>query len=223
MRRKFRGRHRRKRVVETMIDLVGNEADAGAFRRIDQAGERLARHHRSRRIGGAADQHALQRRLAMRSQQSLARQRMTRRARGLDQHRLAAERRQDMPVRRIARHRDRHPVARLEHRQKRQNESARRAGRDHDALGIDRTAVRIAIVFCDSRAQRGHAECGRIIDPRRIECRMRSRDRNFGRRRRRLPHFHVNDMAAGRLDAGRGRHHVHHHEGRNVAPGRRGQ
>ena len=101
--------------------------------------------------------------------------------------------------------------------------SAGRAGRDHDALGIDRAAVSIAVVFCDPRAQRGNAERRRIIDPRRIERGMRGRDRDLGRRRRRLPHFHVNDMAAGGLDAGRGRHHVHHHEGRNVAPCRGGQ
>ena len=116
----------------------------------------------------------------MRGQQALARQRMTRRARGFDQHRLAAERGQDMPVWRIARHRDRHPVARLEHRQERQNESAGRAGRDHDAFGIDRAAVSIAVVFGDPRAQRGNAERGRVIDPRRIERGMRGRDRDLG-------------------------------------------
>ncbi len=186
----------------------------------DQAGERLARHHRSRRIGGAADQHALQRRLAMRRQQGLAGQRMTRLARGLDQHRLAAERGQDMPIRRIAGHRDRDAVARLEHRQKRQDEPAGRAGRDHDPLGIDRAAVSIAIMPGDPRAQRGNAERRGIIDPPAVERGLRGRDRGLRRRRRRLADFHVNDMAAGRLDAGRRRHHVHHHEGRNIAPRR---
>src|ERR1700691_5868038 len=46
---------------------------------------------------------------------------------------------------------------------------------------------------------------------------MRGHDRRFGRRGRRLPYFHVDDMAAGRFNARGGRHHIHHHERRNVA------
>ena len=59
MRRKLRRRHCRKRIVEAMIDFVGDEPDTRAFRRRYQAGERLSRHHRTRGIGRAADQHAL--------------------------------------------------------------------------------------------------------------------------------------------------------------------
>ena len=185
--------------------------------------ERFARHHGAGRIGGAADQHAFQRRLAMCRQQGLAGQRMTGFARGFDQHRLAAERGEDMAVRRIAGHGDRNAVARLEHRQERQDEAAGRAGRDHDPFGIDRAAVSIAVMPGDPRAQRGDAERRGIIDPPAIERGMCRRKRRPRRRRRRLADFHVNDMAAGRFDARRRRHHVHHHERRNIAPRRRGQ
>jgi hypothetical protein len=42
--------------------------------------------------------------------------------RSFDQDRLAAERGENVPIRRITGHSDRHPIARLEHRQKSQNE-----------------------------------------------------------------------------------------------------
>jgi len=100
-------------------------------------GQRLRRHHGAGRIGGAGDEHALERRLAMRRQQHLRRDRPARRLRGLDRHRFAAERAQDMPVGRIARQRDRDPIAGLEQREERQNESARRSRGDDDARRID--------------------------------------------------------------------------------------
>ena len=142
-------RHRGERVIEPVIDFVGDEADAGALGGMDQAGQCLARHHGAGRIGGTADQHALQRRLAMRRQQGLAGQRMARVARGLDQHRLAAERGEDVAVRRIARHGHRDPIAGLEHRKERQDERARRARGDHDPRRIDMTAISIAVMSRD--------------------------------------------------------------------------
>ncbi len=223
MRRKLRRRHRGKRIIEAVIDLVGDEADARALRRRHQAGERLAGHHRARRIGRASDQHALQRRLAMRRQQGFAGQRVTGLARGLDQHRLAAERGQDVAIRRIAGHRHRDAVARLEHREKGQDERARRSRRDHDPLGIHGAAISLAVMPGDPRAQRGNAQRRGIIDPPQFEGGVRGRDRGLRRRRRGLPDFHVNDMAAGRLDPRRRRHHVHHHERRNIASRRRRQ
>ena len=56
----------RERIVEPVIDLVGDEADALAFRRGDQLGERLGPHHGAGRIGRACDQHALERRAPVR-------------------------------------------------------------------------------------------------------------------------------------------------------------
>lgn len=141
-----------------MIDLVRDETDAGVFRRSDQASERLAGHHRPGRIGGTADQHALQRRLAMGGQQRLARQRMAGLVRGLDQHRLAAERGKDMTVRRITRHRHGNAVARVKHRQESQNEPAGGAGGHYDPLGADVTAIGIAIMPRDALAQGGDAK-----------------------------------------------------------------
>jgi hypothetical protein len=128
-----------------------------------------------------------------------------------------------MTVRRIAGHTDRDPVARFEHRKKRQDESAGGAGRDHDPVRLHLSAVSILVVSRDAGAQRGNAERGGVIDPSLIERGMRRRNRRSGGRRRRLPYFHVNHVPAGRLDPRRGRHHVHHHEGRNIAPSRRRQ
>ncbi|MET4847377.1 hypothetical protein ABIF62_007872 [Bradyrhizobium japonicum] len=122
-------------------------------RRGDQARERLAGHHRPGRIGRAADQHALQRRLAMRRQQRLAGQRVARVIAGLDQHRLATERGEDVTVGRIARHRHGDAVAGREHRQESQDEAAGGACRHHDPLGADVTAIGIPIVARDAFAQ----------------------------------------------------------------------
>ena len=124
IRRQFGCRHRRKRIVETMIDFVGYEADACALGRLYQARKRVAGHHGAGRIGWTSDQHALQPPLAMRGQQGFAGQGVAGFARRLDQHRLAAERGQDVPVRRIAGHGHRDAVARLEHREKCQDEGA---------------------------------------------------------------------------------------------------
>ena len=185
--------------------------------------QRLARHHRAGRIGGAGDQHAFQRCLAMRGKQGFAGQRVAGVARGLDQHRLAAERGQDMAIGRIAGHGDRHPVARLEHRKERQDKTAGRACCDHDPLGVYRTAIRIAVVSGDPRAKRGNAERGGVVDASLIEGLVGRRDRRFRRRRCRLPDFHVNDVPAGCLDLRRRRHHVHHHKRWNFAPRRGSQ
>ena len=78
----------------------------------------------------------------------------------------------------------------------------------------------IAVVPGDPGTQRRNAERRGVIDPRLVQRGMRGGDGDFGRCRRRLPHFHVNDMTAGRLDARRGRHYVHHHKGWNIAPPR---
>ena len=86
--------------------------------------------------------------------------------------------------------------------------------------GSTEAAVSIAVVPRDARAQRGDAERGGIIDPPVVERGLRGGKRRLRRRRGRLADFHVNDVAARRLDPGRGRHHVHHHEGWNIAPPR---
>ena len=59
-------------------------------------------------------------------------------------HRLAAQRGEDVPIRRIARQRHRHAIARFESGKKRENESSRRAGGDDDAFRIDVETVPFA-------------------------------------------------------------------------------
>ena len=172
-------------------------------------------------LAGTCDQHALERRLAMRRQQHLGGDRPARRLRRLDHHRLAAERREDMAIRRIAGQRDRDAIARLEQREERQDEARRRAGGDDDARRVDGEAIRVSVVPRDARAQGRDAERLGIAKPAGRERGPRRRNGGCRRRRGRLPHFHVDDATAGGLDAGRGRHHVHHHECRNIAARRR--
>ena len=206
-----------KRVVEAVIDLVRDEADALAFRRRDQRGQIVRAHHRAGRIGRACDQHAFQRRAAVRGEQRIHGERPARVGRNLDHHRLAAERGEDMPVRRIARTRDRDAIARLEQREEREDESGRRAGGHHHALGLDRDAVGIGVMPRDPVAQRRHAERRRVADVAQIERGLCGLARDARRGRGRLADLHVHDAPALRLDARGGRHHVHHHERRHVA------
>ena len=148
------------------------------------ARERLARHHGAGRIGGAADQHALERRAAVRVDQHVGRDRPARRRRGLDQHRLAAERLEDVAVRRIAGHRDRDAIAGLEQRQEGEDESGRRSGgRDHPRR-LDGDAVGLAVVARDARAQRRDAERFGIGEP---AGKRRARSVERGRRAPRRP------------------------------------
>ncbi len=157
----LRGGLGRERIVEAVIDLVGDEPDPRAFRGVDEIAQRRIRHHGAGRVGGARDQHALERRRAMRGEQHLGRDRPARRLRRLDRHRLAAERAEDVTIGRIARQRDRDPVAGLEQRQEGEHESGRRSGGDGDARRIDLDAVSFAVVPRNARAQRSECRASR--------------------------------------------------------------
>ena len=67
--REPRGALRRKCIIEAVINLVRYDGDAGIFGASDQIGERRRSHHRSGRIGGRADHHALERPRAMMRQE----------------------------------------------------------------------------------------------------------------------------------------------------------
>ncbi len=86
-----------------------------------------------------------------------------------------------------------------------------------DPFGIHIAVIGLAVVAGDTPAQRRGSQCRRIVDPAAVERSLRGHDRRFGRRGRRLSHFHVDDMAAGRFNACGSRHHIHHHERRNIA------
>src|ERR1700722_2711747 len=221
MGRQLRRRHRGERVVEAMKDFVRNESDSGAFRRRNQARQGLARHHRTSGIGGGSDQHSLQWGLAMGCQQGFTGQGMPGFAGCLDQHRFTAQRGENMAIWRIAGYGNCHPIAGLEHGEKAQDERTGGARGDHNPLGVHTATVVLAVGAGggpgDARAQRGGSQRGSIVDPPAVECGMRGHYGRFRRRGRRLSHFHVNDVAAGRLNARGGRHHIHHHERRNVA------
>jgi hypothetical protein len=208
---------------ELIASACGESSVALTFSRRYQFGERLARHHGAGGIGRASDQHPFQRRPVVRGEQGFAGQGVAGFRRGLDQHRFAAKRGQDMAIRRIAGHRDRDPVARLEHCKKGQDEGARRSGGDDNPFGIDGTAVNFAVMPRDALAQRRDPERGGVVDPPAVERGVSGRDRGFRCGGRRLSDFHVDDVAAGAFDPRRRRHHVHHHEGRNVASAGGGQ
>ena len=116
---------------------------------------------------------------AVRGDQRLGRQRPARLGGGLDQHRLAAERGEDVPVGRIAGIGQRHPVARLEQRQERQDETARGAGGDHHARRVEREIIGVGVVAGDSRPQAGDAERLGIADAAVHERGLRRRDRRL--------------------------------------------
>ena len=82
--------------------------------------------------------------------------------------------------------------------------------------------MRLPIMARDASAQRRNAERRGVTDVTRIERGPRGRDRGARRGRGWLADLHVHDTPARRFDAGCRRHHVHHHEGRNVAARGRG-
>ena len=73
-------------------------------------------------------------------------------------------------------------------------------------------AVCFRIVTGDACTQRRDAERLGVADAPDIQRSFRGRDRGPRRGCRRLADLHMNDLAAGVLDARRSRHHVHHHE-----------
>jgi hypothetical protein len=123
----------------------------------------------------------------------------------------------NVPIRRITGIGQRHPLARLEQRQKRQHETAGRPRGHHHAHRIEREIVGVAVMTSDSRPQRGNAERLGIADAamrqrrqRRLPCRRR-------RGRRRLADFHVQDPRTLGLQRRRRRHHVHDDKRRHIA------
>jgi hypothetical protein len=109
------------------------------------------------------------------------------------------------------------PVARLEQRKERQDETAGRAGGDHHARRVEREVVSLGVVAGDSLPQAGDAERLGIADAGMGERRLRRGDGGGGRGRRRLAHLHVHDAGALGLQQRRRGHHVHDHERRHIA------
>ena len=125
--------------------------------------------------------------------------------------------REDMPVWRIAGIGQGHPVARLEQRQERQHETARRTGGDHHARRVEREAVGVAVMAGDSRPQAGDAERLGIADAAVRQRRLRRLPRRRRRGRRRLAHLHMQNVGTLGLQSRRRGHHVHDDERRHIA------
>ena len=210
-------RRGRKGVVEPVIDFIGDDGNAGVLGRSDQVRKRLGAHHGSRRIGGACDQHRFEGLFPVSVEQRVRRQRVSRFGRQADQSRLAAERGQDVTIGRVGGRGEPDAVARLQQGQKSERERGRRAGGDDDGRRIDRDPVRILIVPRDAAAQVRQPQAFGVAEASARQRRLRRGDRHRGRGGRRLAELHVDDVAPALLDARRRRHHVHRHEGRNVA------
>ena len=137
-------------------------------------------------------------------------------ARGLDRHRFDAEGFQNVAIRRIARRCDRHARARIEKREERQREAARRTGRDDDPLGRHLDAIAIAVMPRDPRAQARAAERLGIADPAAIERGNGGFPHDARRRRGGLADFEMNNVLPVALPAGGGGKHVQGHERRDI-------
>ena len=75
--------------------------------------------------------------------------------RGLNSYRLDAKSLQNVAIRRVARRGDRHARARIEKREERQSEAARRTGRDGYSFGRHLDAMGVAVMSRDPRPQLG--------------------------------------------------------------------
>ena len=209
--------------IETVDPVTGSDArwlEPGAPPAIgrDQARrQRIRIHHGTGRVSRACDHDAFKRATPVSDHQRFAGHGPACFGGGFDQHRLTAERAQNMAVGRIAGIGQRHPVARLEHRQEGQDESARGAGSHHHAGGIERQIIGLRVVAGDSPAQRRYPERLGIADAPVLQRSLRRLNGCHRRGRCRLPHLHMHNTAALRLDSGCRRHHVHDDKWRHIA------
>ena len=138
------------------------------------------------------------------------------RGRGLDRHRCDAQGLQNVAIRRIARRRDRHARARIEKRQERQREAARRTGRDGYSFGRHLDAVGVAVMLRDPRPQLRAAERLGIADPAPIERGDGGFPHDARRRRAGLAYFEMNNVLPFALPAGGAGKHIQGHERRDI-------
>ena len=208
-------------VGDAVIDLVRYEPDVALPAPCGEKRQLGSRDHRAGRVGGAGDDQPGD--VAARSDGAFEqlRVRLVMRVRpDLDQHRLQPERRQDVAIGRIARRRQRHPVPRLERREKCQLERRRRSGRDDDFAGIDRDPVLLPVMPGNRLAQRRDAERVGIADAVRRQRPPRRVEHGFGRRRAGLADFEMDDRMPLCLARIGGAQHVHRDERRHQAAAR---
>ena len=130
----------------------------------------------------------------------------------LDAHRHEVERAQDLAVGGIARVAHADPVAGVEQRREGEQESARRARRDHHPGRVEIDAIGLAVVPGDPGPQRRQAEGDGVAERVGFHCPRDGLPRAGRRRRAGLSDLHVDDVPARFLGGARGLHHVHHDE-----------
>ncbi len=139
--------------------------------------------------------------------------------RDTDRHDI--ERLQDIAIRRVAGIGERHLVAGIERGEETEQERARRAGGDNDALDRHIDAVFVLVMTRDARAQHRHAEGFGIAQPLLRQRARRGVTHQLGRGRAGLSHFQM-DGALRRICRGMiarigGAHHIHDDERRDAA------
>ena len=135
--------------------------------------------------------------------------------RQFDRHEV--ERGEDVAIGGIARRRQRHAVARLERREKGEDEARRRAGRDDHARGVDRDAVARRIMPGDRLAQRRQAERVGIAEHVASSARRAASSTPLGAGVEGWPTSRWSDVGAGRRALVGGAQHVHDDERRDPA------
>mmetsp|Transcript_10982 Transcript_10982/g.34905 ORF Transcript_10982/g.34905 Transcript_10982/m.34905 type:complete len:252 (+) Transcript_10982:563-1318(+) len=95
----------------------------------------------------------------------------------------------------------------------RDRKGAGRTRRQVDAVGGDRDAVLVKVHVCYRLAERRLAACRRVAAPVRGQLLLRHSDGGLRRRRLRLPHLEMVDLATGAGETVGLGNHVHHLEG----------
>ena len=205
-------RHRARAVFDAVIDLVGDEGRAEALAFLHQRGHRGAVEHGSGRVRRACGEHAVEPPGPPRVGQQ-PRVGLKPRARvGGQAHRLKVQRPENVAIRRIAGVGDRHPRARVEQREKRQQEGAGGPGGDRDPLRRDAQPVALGVAAGDAFAQGRQAQRHGVAERPGVHRGARGLDGAARRRGSGLADLHVDDVGARRLPRARRLHHRHDNE-----------
>ncbi len=134
-------------------------------------------------------------------------------------HGAKIKRPEDLAIAGIPRCADPDPVARVKKRGESQNEPARRARGDHNAVGVEIDIIPVAVHPGDPLAQCGQAKCDGIAQCTVRHCAGQRGSGPQGCAGSGLAHLHVDDVAAFGFRGGGGLHYIHHDKGIDLRPG----
>ncbi len=193
-------------VIQPVIDLVRDHADAKRGRARGQRRQFLAAQDGSGRVSGRSKDQALH---VIR--QILGAGLIAVLDPGGDADGLQGHGAQDLAIAGIARLTQGDAVAGIEKRREGKDEGAAGAGRDHHPRRVKIDPVPALVKRGDALAKLGQTQCHRIAQ-RLFQCLRQRLTRAFGGRGGGLAHLHMDDAPAGGLGLAGGLHHVHHDE-----------